>query len=656
MDRHTLELLEFPKICQLVAARAGSSFGKERAAALEPRSDQAWIQDQQAIVAEMVDALGARLEPPLGGLRDVRSWVKRSGIGVLLEIEQVLEVRDVLDLSGRMYDYWLRLGADYPHLEKLLSKLTDFRHLCRTIDAAIDERGRVRDNATPELGQIRAELAAHEERIQVELRRLLRSPEVRRALRYPQATVSGDHHVLPVAVNYRHTVAGVVHRTSSTGETIYIEPAKVAEISAEVAIIKNAELREIRKVLRRLTAVLGAEAEQILATIEVMGEIDFLRAKAVFSRDFDMNPAEISSDGRLSLDTARHPLLLELKRNRVKKPTPSPSEKGDVRIGDRQDEETSDEVVPISIRLGDDFDLLVITGPNTGGKTVTLKTVGLLSAMALAGLHIPARAGSRIPVFRDILADIGDEQSIQQSLSTFSSHISRIAGILKQGDRDTLVLLDELGAGTDPTEGAALGQAILDELVRLGCRGMVTTHLGDLKKYAFSAARVENGAVEFDDQSLRPTYRLLVGQFGQSCALKIARRLQLPRDVVHRAHQYVRRRGRRDPEMRRLADLRRQAQEAKDQAEMAKANADTAETEFRRKAELLQQEANISAEVDKFRASLKAGDIVRVARFDKQGTIRRVDPRKRVATVIVGAVEWQLPLNEILPLPQNLNS
>lgn len=639
MDAHTLDLLELPRIRELVVQRASSTFGKEKAANLAPSDNLLWIREQQELVGEMVDALGARLEPPLGGLRDIRSWVRRASLGVLLEIEQVQEVRDVLDLTGRMYDYWLRLGTDYPRLEKLLSGVSDYRHLCRTIDAAIDERGRVRDNATPELGKIRAELAAYEERIQAELRRLLRQPDVRKALRYPQSTVSGDHHVLPVAVNYRHVIAGVVHRTSSTGETIYIEPAKVAEISAEVALVKNAEWREIRKVLRRLTSAIGAEGNGILATVEVMAEIDFIRAKAVYSRDFHMNPAEITPDGRLSLDTARHPLLLDLKRQQ--KPLEAT---------------TPEEVVPISVRLGEDFDILVITGPNTGGKTVALKTVGLLSAMALSGLHIPARAGSRVPLFRDILADIGDEQSIQQSLSTFSSHISRIAGILEQGGKETLVLLDELGAGTDPTEGAALGQAILDELVQLGCRGMVTTHLGDLKKYAFSADRVENGAVEFDVQSLRPTYRLLVGQFGQSCALKIAKRLKLPRAVVHRAHQYVRRRARRDPEMRRLADLRRQAQEAKDQAELARANADTAESEFRRKAELLKQEAAISAEVDKFRASLKAGDQVRVSRFDKQGTIRRVDPRKRIATVVVGAVEWQLPLEEILPLAQSLNS
>src|SRR5207253_1487202 len=259
--------------------------------------------------------------------------------------------------------------------------------------------------------------------------------------------------------------------------------------------------------------------------------------------------------------------------------------------GDAVADERPREVVPIDVRLGTPFRLLVITGPNTGGKTVSLKTTGLLCLMAQSGMHIPAGQGSMVPVFRQILADIGDEQSLEQSLSTFSSHMSRIAGIFKQADAHSLVLLDELGAGTDPTEGAALGRAILDELDHIRCRAMVTTHLGDLKTYAFNNERAENAAVEFDIETLRPTYRLQIGQFGMSNALKIARRLKLPRNLLKRAQRYLRRRQKRAPEMIQLQKLREEAEKAREEALVAQHAAERQADELRQQTELLQREA-----------------------------------------------------------------
>lgn len=635
MDAHTLDLLEFPKIRALVAARAGTSLGKERVLALAPATDLAPAREALDLVTEMVDALAARLDPPLGGLKDVRLWIKRAALGVMLELDQLADVRAVLGFAERVRDYARGLGNDYPLLSRRLQSVGDFRAQLRVIDEAIDERGRVRDSATEELARIRAAIARLDERIQGELRRLIRAPEVKKALRYAQSTLAGEHHVLPVAVNYRHLVPGVIHRTSSSGETIYVEPAKVAEIAADLAVLRHAELREIRRVLRRLSAALGAVASPALATIDALAELDFIRAKAEFSRAYAMAPPAITTDGPLRLDEVRHPLLLELRRAAA------------------ADGSTASEVVPISITLGGEYDLLVITGPNTGGKTVALKTVGLACVMALSGLHIPARAGSRVPLLADILADIGDEQSLAQSLSTFSGHISRIASILGRAGPRTLVLLDELGAGTDPTEGAALGRAILDELVQLQCRGMVTTHLGDLKTVALAAKRVENAAVEFDPVSLRPTYRLLVGQFGQSCALKIARRLDLPRSLVDRARKYLRRRrGKRAPELVRLQAMREQAELARREAQRAQAEAELAQTEFQRKTDLLEQESAISRELERFRTALAPGDLVRVPRLGKEGTIRRVDGKKRSVAVTIGAVEWQLGMDEILPIPK----
>jgi DNA mismatch repair protein MutS2 len=373
-------------------------------------------------------------------------------------------------------------------------------------------------------------------------------------------------------------------------------------------------------------------AKPLTTALDVMARLDLCTAKARFSREYGMSAPDLNTDGRLWLRQARHPLLEHLFRSG------GPDESG-----------AAKEVVPIDVRLGIGFNMLVITGPNTGGKTVTLKTTGLLCLMAQSGMHVPAAEGSTVPVFRDILADIGDEQSLEQSLSTFSSHISRIAHVLRQAGPDTLVLLDELGAGTDPTEGAALGRAILDELDRLGCRAMVTTHLGDLKTYAFSNERAENGAVEFDVETLRPTYRLHIGQFGMSNALKIARRLKLPRGLLLRAGRYLRRKQRRAPELLRLQELKAEAEAARADALAKQHEAERRRTEFEQKAAELERAAAEAAALREARARLRADDRVRVGRFDQPGRVVRVDHAKGLAVVSVGLGQWEVRLDELFP-------
>jgi DNA mismatch repair protein MutS2 len=361
-----------------------------------------------------------------------------------------------------------------------------------------------------------------------------------------------------------------------------------------------------------------------------MARLDLVTAKAKFGRDFQMFVPDVNTSGKLWLRNARHPLLESIFR------------------GDAGPEPRV--VVPIDIRLGIAFNMLVITGPNTGGKTVALKTTGLLCLMAQCGLPIPAAEGSTVPAFTQILADIGDEQSLEQSLSTFSSHISRIALILRSADAGSLVLLDELGAGTDPTEGAALGRAILDELDTLRCRAMVTTHLGDLKTYAFGNERAENAAVEFDIETLRPTYRLQIGQFGMSNALKIARRLKLPRDLLRRARRYLRRKQRRAPELAQLQRLREEAEKARAEALAAHHEADRQREELAARTAQIERQTSEADALRNWRAKLQPNDRVHVSRFGQAGKVVRVDAKKQMAVVGVGLGQWEVPFDGLFPI------
>jgi DNA mismatch repair protein MutS2 len=642
MDAHTLELLEFDKVRELLAAYGASSLGKELARRVEPGTDAEKIRAELALVSEMVDALGVGQAPPFGGLHDVRLIVRRAAIGAQLTVEQLLEVADTLNCTGNVYRYRMRLHERFERLSDLLSPVEDLGAVAKTITGCIDTRGHVLDMASRELAQIRQKLADVDERVQNQIKRLLRDPEIRKVLRYPNATVSGDHYVLPVAVNHRHKVQGVVHRTSSTGETVFIEPAGVASLSAERAVLKGEEDREISRILRRLSGEVSRVSRPLTFAIDVLAHLDLITAKARFSRDYHMYAPDLNTEGLLWLRQARHPLLEHLFREEQRVPEVAGNGAAEGRPEQR-------EVVPIDVRLGHAFNLLIITGPNTGGKTVCLKTTGLLCLMAQSGMHVPAGEGSNVPVFHQVLADIGDEQSLEQSLSTFSSHVSRIAHVLRTADSQSLVLLDELGAGTDPTEGAALGRAILDELDRIGCRAMVTTHLGDLKTYAFHNERAENGAVEFDGETLRPTYRLQIGQFGMSNALKIARRLKLPRDLLKRAHRYLRRRQKRAPEMAQLQRLREEAEKAREEALAAQHEAARQREELRQKTATLEREAEEAAVLREARLRLQPNDPVRVPKFDKPGRVVRVDHKRNVAVVSLGLGQWEVPLDEVFP-------
>ncbi|MGL6097433.1 MAG: endonuclease MutS2 [Fimbriiglobus sp.] len=628
MDAHTLQLLEFGKVRELLAGYAASSLGRDLARSVEPTTDAAKIRTDLSLVTQMATALDLGHTPPFGGLHDIRLTVRRAAIGAMLSAEQLLEVAETLHCTGAMYRYRMRLDESLAGLIEMLGGIEDLGSVGKTIGGCIDGRGHVLDMASRELAAVREKLFHLDERVKAEVRRLLRDPDLRKCLSYPNATVNGDHYVLPVSANYRHKIRGIVHRVSGTGETIFIEPEAIVGLSAERVTLKADEAREVNRILRRLTAEVARIAKPLTYALDVIARFDLITAKAKFSRDYRMTAPEVNGLGKLWLPQARHPLLEHLFRN-----DPPPAR----------------QVVPIDVRLGIGFHLLIITGPNTGGKTVTLKTTGLLCLMVQCGMHIPVSSGATVPVFRHILADIGDEQSLEQSLSTFSSHITRIASIFNVADGDSLVLLDEMGAGTDPTEGAALGRAILDQLDKVGCRAIVTTHLGNLKTYAFHNDRAENGAVEFDVETLRPTYRLLIGQFGMSNALQIARRLKLPKELLVRARKYLKKRKGKTGDLVRLQQLREDAEKARTAALAAEHEADKQREQYERKKAEIEQEARDDAELREKRVALQPNDVVRVARFGSNGKVVRVNAGKGTVMVSVGLGQWEVPFDEVFP-------
>ncbi|MBY0458113.1 MAG: DNA strand exchange inhibitor protein [Gemmataceae bacterium] len=654
MDAHTLDLLGFEKVRDLLGGYAASTLGRDLARQIEPSTDAHAIRKELQLTTEMVEALGLNQMPPFAGLHDVRLVARRAQIGTMLTAEQLIEVAEALNCTGAMYRYRMRLAEHLSGLIDHLSGIEDLGTVGKSIGGCIDGRGHVLDMASRDLAAVRQKLYDLDEKVKAEIRRLLRDPELRKILSYPNATVHGDHYVLPVSVNHRHKVNGVVHRVSGTGETVFVEPAGIANLSAERVQLKADEDREVKRVLRRLSSEVGRVSKPLIYALEVIAKLDLITARARYARDYNMWPPDVNTEGRLWLRQARHPLLEALFRNaefgtRSAESKPeNPPDSASFRAPNSALRNSST-VVPIDIRLGIGFNLLVITGPNTGGKTVTLKTTGLLCLMAQCGMHIPAGEGSLVPVFRHILADIGDEQSLEQSLSTFSSHVSRIAHIFTVADNQSLILLDELGAGTDPTEGAALGRAILDQLDHVGCRAIVTTHLGDLKTYAFNNDRAENGAVEFDIETMRPTYRLHIGQFGMSNALKIAKRLKLPKELLRKAHKYLKRRKGKTGELARLQELRLEAEQAKIDALAARHEADREKESLARERAALDKQAAEKAALNEMRAGLKAGTTVQVQRFGSTGKVVKVDAKRQTVTVSVGIGQWEVPFEEIFP-------
>jgi len=508
VDEKTLTKLEYDQIKEMLAAYCSSGLGKENALSLKPETEMEIVERAIRETTEAKEILRFNPSFTMGGIRDIRSRVERVALGAILEPEDLLDISGTCGASRKLKTFFSNLKGSYPLVVELGKNLRIFKTIESAINDAITGEGMVADTASEQLYYIRRRIKTIQERIKDKLDSFLKNPHTAKYLQDTLVTIRGDRYVIPVKQEYRAQVPGLIHDQSASGATLFIEPMAVLELNNDLKKLKAAEHQEIMAILKSLSKLVASFEEDLKHSLFLLGRLDLIFAKARLSQMMDGGPPSISPSGCIRLIRARHPLI-----------------KGNV--------------VPIDVDLGKDIDAMVITGPNTGGKTVSLKTVGLLNAMALSGLHVPADEGSELGLFKNIYADIGDEQSIEQSLSTFSAHLVNIVRILKAADKNTLVLLDELGAGTDPTEGAALAMAILDYLQTKQVKIVATTHYSELKAFAYSHPRIINASVEFNVNTLQPTYKLLMGVPGKSNAFVIARGLGLPEEIVSRAGEFL---------------------------------------------------------------------------------------------------------------------
>lgn len=510
MNKKTFEKLEYNKIIELLVEQASSSGGKELCRSLRPMTDIAKIDIAQEQTKAAFDRVVRKSRPYFGSVKPVEGSLKRLEIGAALGCGELLRIAGLLETAGKLKAFGRHETAD-DHgdcLDAYFEQLEPLHPLTAQIRQCIIEEDEISDDASSTLKHIRRNIHALNDKVHSTLNSLVNG-SYRNYLQDAIITMRGDRYCLPVKAEYRSQVGGMIHDQSSTGSTLFIEPMAVVKLNNDLKELYGKEQEEIQVILANLSNEAAAYVSEIRTDYHVLTELDFIFAKGLLALSMNASKPLFNEERRIYIREGRHPLL---------------------------DKKT---VVPITITLGGDFDLLIITGPNTGGKTVSLKTVGLFTLMGQAGLHIPALDRSELSIFREVYADIGDEQSIEQSLSTFSSHMTNIVRFLKKVDEHSLVLFDELGAGTDPTEGAALATAILDYLHKRGIRTMATTHYSELKVYALSTPGVENACCEFDVQTLRPTYRLLLGIPGKSNAFAISKRLGLPDFIIDNARTHL---------------------------------------------------------------------------------------------------------------------
>ena len=526
-------VLEYDKIKVLLKKYTASQLGAARVEALMPSDDVATVRQQQKLCSEAKTFHQLHGGIPLGGLKHIGSSLRHAAkVGSILDAEELIDIGKFARIPSDIHRAFAKRNRDdFPHLCSIIDALPTFPALVAAIADCISPDAEILDRASPTLRAIRRKLSSLRQNIHEKLEAMLRSPDYLKSVQEPVITSRNNRYVLPIKQEARAFFRGVVQGQSTSGATFFMEPLSIVEMNNALHEAAEAEHREIRRILLELADVVRENLEELEYALELLAELDFLNAKARFSLALNAVEPVLNTDGVVKLVDARHPLL----EFHLKKATPPPTGKGG--------KPTPVRVVPTNIHIGKSFKTLVITGPNTGGKTVVLKTVGLLALMAQSGLHIPAAHGSQTAIFHQIFADIGDEQGIEQNLSTFSSHITKIAAMLDRladaDDTHSLVLLDEIGAGTDPSEGTALSMALLDWLAQHEANTIVTTHYGALKAYAHAQPQMENASMEFDWTTLRPTYRVQVGVPGSSNAIKIAAQLGIRAEVLDEAQTHL---------------------------------------------------------------------------------------------------------------------
>ena len=508
MEKETLDTLEYDKIRAMLEARAGSILGKEKARAILPSSDFDEIAELLHETEEAV-RLSAFSSPPLGGIFDIRESLAKAGRGAVLDLGDFTDLLSTMHAMRAVKHFFKEMELDVPIVKEQARGIEILGQLERRLENSIDMHGNMLDDASVELSRIRRELRSGNRRAKEQMEAILHRTEYQKFFQDAIITQRGERNVIPIKQEYRQSFPGIVHDQSASGATLFIEPLALVDLNNDLKQLALAEKNEMQRILRLLSQAVGENSSILKENCTILADLDFIFARAKLAAAMQATKPALNREGRTKLVAARHPLI------------------------------EASKVVPIDLALGKSCHMLLVTGPNTGGKTVSLKTLGLFALMVQSGCYIPAAAGSEISVYPSIYTVIGDEQSIEQSLSTFSAHMSHMVKLLERAERADLLLIDEIGAGTDPEEGAALAMAILEQFLARGTSTIVTTHYSELKTFAFTREGIENACVEFDVETLRPTYRLLTGMPGASNAFAISRRLGLSEAAILRAQQFI---------------------------------------------------------------------------------------------------------------------